>query len=68
MGPVQTANPDYQGGETVDLILGVNLIGHEGATQGHKVSFEYSLPLHRDLNGPQMETDAVLTAGWQYMF
>lgn len=68
VGPVQTANPDFQGGETVNLLLGVNLAGQSGAIRGHRLAIEAGFPLERDLNGPQMETDFTLTAGWQYAF
>jgi len=35
---------------------------------GHRLAIEYALPLHRDLNGPQLETDSVVTIGWQKAF
>ena len=67
-GPVQTANPDNYGGDELNLSLGVNLIGQTGALAGQRLAVELSLPLQRDLNGPQMETDWTITAGWQYAF
>ena len=67
-GPVQTADPDNYGGDVVNLNLGVNLVGQTGGLAGHRLAVEASLPLHRDLNGPQMETDWSITAGWQYAF
>ncbi len=67
-GPVQTANPDYYGGDELNLNLGMNLMGQRGALAGQRLAVELSLPLHRDLNGPQMETDWTISAGWQYAF
>ena len=67
-GPVQTADPDNYGGDELSLNLGVNLMGQTGALAGHRLAVELGLPLHRDLNGPQMETDWTITAGWQYAF
>ena len=67
-GPVQTANPDNYGGDELTLNPGVNLMGQSGALTGHRLAVELSLPLLRDLNGPQMETDWTVTAGWQYAF
>ena len=67
-GPVQTADPDNYGGDVVNLNLGVNLVGQTGGLAGHRLAVEASLPIHRDLNGPQMETDWSITAGWQYAF
>lgn len=64
--PVQTANPDFQGGDRVDAGIGVNLLGTRGALAGHRVAVEYMVPVHQDLNGPQLETDSVLTVGYQY--
>lgn len=68
MAPVQTADPDNSGGDTVDLLFGVNLAGQHGALKGHRLAIEYGIPLRRDLNGPQLETDSVLTLGWQKAF
>ncbi|MEM8616092.1 MAG: transporter [Pseudomonadota bacterium] len=66
--PVQTANPDNHGGETLEALLGVNLAGQRGWQKGHRLAAEIGLPLYRDLNGPQMETDLTLTLGWQKAF
>ena len=66
--PVQTADPDNQGGETVEVLAGINLAGQTGWQKGHRLAAEIGLPLHRDLNGPQLETDLTLTLGWQKAF
>ncbi len=68
MAPVQTADPDYSGGKTAKVLLGVNLAGQSGALKGHRLALEYGLPISRDLNGPQLETDSVLSLGWQKAF
>lgn len=65
MGPVQTADPDNYGGEVVELGLGVNLYGTHGLFEDHRFAIEATVPLYRDLNGPQMETDWTVTLGWQ---
>ena len=67
-GPVQTADPDNYGGDELNLNLGVNLMGQSGGLAGQRLAIEASLPLHRDLNGLQMETDWSIMAGWQYAF
>lgn len=64
--PVQTADPDKYGGDTINLHLGVNLAGQAGILRGHRLALEAGIPLYRDLNGPQMETDYVVTIGWQF--
>ena len=66
--PVQTADPDNHGGETLEALFGVNLAGQTGWQKGHRIAAEIGLPLYRDLNGPQLETDLTLTLGWQKAF
>jgi hypothetical protein len=66
--PVQTADPDNHGGETLEALFGVNLAGQTGWMTGHRLSAEVGLPLYRDLNGPQLETDFTFTLGWQKSF
>ncbi len=68
VAPVQTADPDNQGGETVEILLGVNLAGQTGALRGQRLALEYGLPIYRNLNGPQLETDQTLTLGYQIAF
>ncbi|MEM9739878.1 MAG: transporter [Pseudomonadota bacterium] len=68
MAPVQTADPDNYGGETVQALIGMNLAGQSGWQKGHRLALEVGLPLHRDLNGPQLETDLTVTLGWQKAF
>ncbi len=65
VAPVQTANPDFHGGDRVDVGVGVNLAGQRGAVRGHRLAVEFLIPVHQDLNGPQLETDWTLTIGWQ---
>ncbi len=66
--PVQTADPANHGGETVEALLGINLAGQTGWQRGHRIAAELGLPVMRDLNGPQMETDLTFTLGWQKAF
>ncbi|MEM9724485.1 MAG: transporter [Pseudomonadota bacterium] len=68
VAPVQTADPDNQGGEVIELGLGVNIAGQSGFLRGHRLAAELLLPAYRDLNGPQLETDWTLTVGYQYAF
>lgn len=57
-----TARTDLRGGERVDGLVGINYLHHSG----HRLALELGLPLHQDLDGPQMETDYRLMLGWQY--
>ena len=67
-GPVQTANPDFFGGNSLHGFIGVNLAGQSGWIRGHRLALEYGAPISQDLNGPQMSQDWNLTLGWQYAF
>ncbi len=62
--PIQTADPDNQGRKRWDLSAGVNWVSQAG----HRLAFEVGVPIYQDLDGPQLETDWTLTAGYQYAF
>ena len=56
-----TANPNLRGGERLEAMAGMNLL-----LGGHRLGVEVSLPLFRNLDGPQLESDYALHFGWQY--
>ena len=68
MAPVQTANPEFLGGQRMDVALGVNLLGLNGFTKDMRLAAEFALPVYQNLNGPQLETDYIFTLGVQYAF
>ncbi|MEZ8303351.1 hypothetical protein AB6C61_05820 [Vibrio splendidus] len=68
IGPVQTAQTDFQGGDRVDLLWGVNFLAKEGSLKGHRFALEAGFPVFQNLNGPQLETEYTLTGGWQKVF
>jgi hypothetical protein len=68
VAPVQTADPDFQGGDRFDLGFGINLAGQSGRWRGIRAAVEFILPVYQDLNGPQMEADWAVTAGAKFMF
>lgn len=62
-----TADPNRRGGTRLDAMFGVNLIGPENSKlKGHRLAVEGGLPVMQRLEGPQLETDWMITAGWQY--
>ncbi|MEC9248586.1 MAG: transporter, partial [Pseudomonadota bacterium] len=65
--PVQTADPDNYGGEKISLLFGLNWIPAP-QYKGLRLSMEGGIPIHQDLNGPQMEEDFVISTGIQYAF
>jgi len=62
--PVQTADPDNQGGDRLDLGIGLNSIW----AGNHRVSLEYETTINQDVNGVQMEMESMLTLGYQLAF
>jgi hypothetical protein len=66
---VPTADPNLRAGERIDALLGLNfLVVREGPLAGTRFAIEGGIPIHQDLDGPQLETDWLLTAGFQYAF
>ncbi|MCG8394432.1 MAG: transporter [Pseudomonadales bacterium] len=62
------ADPDAKGGQRLDIGLGLNLLGKNGALKGHRLAMEYKAPVQESLHGIQMETDYTFTLGWQKAF
>jgi hypothetical protein len=53
-----------QGGWRVDLPVGLNFVLPEGQFEGHRLGVEFLIPLHQDLDGPQLKHSWSLAAGW----
>jgi len=72
MGPngrsVTTAFGENYGGERLDGILALHYQGTSGWLEGHRIGLDGRLPIHQDLNGLQLETDSIVTLGWQTVF
>lgn len=65
---IPTADPDLRAGTRADLLLGVNYYARNGVMKGHRFALELGKPVYQKLDGPQLETDWLFTAGWQYAF
>lgn len=65
---VTTAFGDNYGGKRIDVILGINLLKPTGSLENHRFAVDLRLPIWRDLNGYQLDTNSVLTFGWQKAF
>ena len=63
---VPTADPERRAGRRINLLLGINLYGRNGLVKGHRLAIEFGVPVYQSLDGPQLEMDYSLTAGWQY--
>ncbi len=66
--PVQTADPDNYGGDIVEAGLGIDFKIPKGFLKDQRIAFEGIVPVYRDLNGPQLETDFTFVGGFQYSF
>jgi len=67
---VPTADPDLSNGHRLDLLLGLNFLNQAGPEyiRGHRFAVEAGFPVYQNLDGPQLETDWMITFGWQYAF
>jgi hypothetical protein len=63
-----TRDPDLMDGKRVDLLFGVNVFQQGGKLKGNRVSVEAGCPVYEWLDGPQLKTDWILRAGWQWAF
>lgn len=62
---VPTAYPNLRSGGRIDFLLGINFIATDGFFKGHRLAIEGGLPIYQNLDGPQLETDWLMTVGWQ---
>ena len=65
---IPTADPDRRAGTQLDVVFGLNFFVPKGAQKGTRAALEFALPIHRSLDGPQLETDWQITFGLQGVF
>jgi hypothetical protein len=65
---VPTADPGLRSGERIDLLFGIDLSVPKGKFRNGRLAVEGGCPLYQYLDGPQLETDWLLTAGFQWSF
>lgn len=65
---ISTADPDLRAGSRADILIAVNYSAQSGVLKGNRLTLEIGKPVYQNLDGPQLETDFTLTAGWQYRF
>ncbi len=61
-------DPGRQGGRRVDLLFGANFFVPKGMFKGTRINVEAGIPIYEDLNGPQLSTNWLLSAGLTYSF
>jgi hypothetical protein len=65
---VPTADPGRRAVRRLDALLGFNFIVPHGRFSGIRFAVEAGIPAFQHLDGPQLETDWMLTTGVQYAF
>ncbi len=65
---VPTADPRRRGFNRVELGVGLNFIVPSGVLAGNRFAVEFGYPAWQKLQGPQLESDWTITAGWQLAF
>lgn len=61
---VPTADPNRRGGDRIDLLFGMDLYVPKGRFEGNRALVEVGFPVYQNLEGPQLEQDWRITAGW----
>jgi hypothetical protein len=70
--PVPTADEERRSGERIDFLIGANLYWPKGkgltSKDDQRLAIEFGVPVYQRLDGPQLETDWMLTIGWKSAF
>ena len=61
-------DPHRQGGRRVDLLMGTNFFVPRGMLKGTRLMIEAGLPIYENLDGPQLSTRWLFSAGLTYSF
>lgn len=65
---VPTADTNLRGGNRVDMLFNIELYVPNGKWKGNSFGLELGVPVHQNLDGPQLKRDWTLSAGWQWVF
>ena len=66
--PIQSADPNFYGGQRLNLGIGLNFAPKSGPLAQKRVDFEVVGPIYENLNGPQMSQDWSLIIGFKTGF
>ena len=64
---VQTAFPNLLGGQRLDIMFGLNILFPDFMGLENRLAVEGGFPIYQYLDG-QLETDSVVTFGWQAVY
>ena len=67
MRTVQTAFPALLGGQRLDILFGINVLFPDFMGLENRLAVEGGFPIYQYLDG-QLETDSVVTLGWQAVY
>ncbi len=62
------ARTDLRGGRRLDLLLGLNFYAPKGVLKGTRLMIEGGVPVYQHLDGPQLGTAWMLSAGLSHAF
>jgi len=65
---IPTAWGENYGYQQVDAIVGLNFLVPRGFFRDHRLAIDARIPFYRHHDGYRLETDYVITAGWQWSF
>lgn len=65
---IPTADPGRRAAARLNALFGINLRAPKGALDGFRLAIEAGLPVYQRVDGPQLESDWILTTGVQYAF
>ena len=65
---VPTADPDLRAFRRLDVGVGINFLIPRGPLQGSIFAVEGLFPVYQHVDGPQLEQDWMVSAGWRYPF
>jgi hypothetical protein len=66
--PTPEGRPDLRGGDRLDLLFGLNFLIPSGPLKCSRFMVEGGIPVYQNLEGPQLGTAWMLTAGFSYGF
>jgi hypothetical protein len=61
-------DPTIQSGQRLDAMFGLDILISKGSLAGTRLAVEAGFPAYQNLDGPQLGTSWLLTAGAQYNF
>lgn len=62
------SDPANSGRDTVNVLLGINLLGTDGWVKNQRLAIEVGAPVYEKVDGVQMSQDWTATVGWQTTF